>query len=176
MAGGTVGGTLDGGQLPGGGWHLVVFTDEPGRAGDAVLPPVLLKALFGEFAAQSIERLLRPLGVFDQLALVVKRDGGDALCRELPHDAGERGDAVERDGEPLAFAGFGIVQSAFLPNFAQRIYPDARLYLDWDPQGHRLVSTFLDPNFAGAFILLRKMARRRREVLATLRQAVVRRQ
>lgn len=57
------------------------------------------------------------------------------------------------DWSVLAFAAFGIVQSAFLPNFAQRIYPDARLYLDWDPQGHRLVSTFLDPNFAGAFIL-----------------------
>lgn len=57
------------------------------------------------------------------------------------------------DWAVLAFSAFGIVQSAFLPNFAQRIYPDARLYLDWDPQGHRLVSTFLDPNFAGAFIL-----------------------
>jgi hypothetical protein len=53
-----------------------------------------------------------------------------------------------------AFAAFGIVQSAFLPDFAQIIHPTARLYLDWDPQGHRLVSTLLDPNFAGALIVM----------------------
>jgi O-antigen ligase len=52
-----------------------------------------------------------------------------------------------------AFAGFGIIQSIFLPNFAFIIYPDAIPYIDWDIQGHRLVSTFLDPNFAGAFIM-----------------------
>jgi len=52
----------------------------------------------------------------------------------------------------LLFAAFGIFQSAFLPGFAQMVYPDSRPYLDWDRQGHRLVSSFLDPNFAGAFI------------------------
>jgi O-antigen ligase len=52
----------------------------------------------------------------------------------------------------LIFAVFGIVQSIFLPGFAQIVYPESKLYVDWDPQGHRLVSTFLDPNFAGAFI------------------------
>jgi hypothetical protein len=52
----------------------------------------------------------------------------------------------------LLFSLFGILQSAFLPGFAQLVYPDSRLYLDWDPQGRRLVSTFLDPNFAGGFI------------------------
>ena len=52
-----------------------------------------------------------------------------------------------------AFASFGILQAIFLPNFAFIIYPDAIPYIDWDVQGHRLVSTFLDPNFAGAFIL-----------------------
>jgi hypothetical protein len=52
----------------------------------------------------------------------------------------------------MAFAIFGIFQAAFLPGFAQLVYPDSRPQLDWDPQGHRLVSTFLDPNFAGAFI------------------------
>jgi O-antigen ligase len=52
----------------------------------------------------------------------------------------------------LVFAGFGILQSAFLPGFAQIVYPESRLIEDWDPQGHRLVSTFLDPNLAGAFI------------------------
>jgi hypothetical protein len=32
------------------------------------------------------------------------------------------------------------------------VYPTSRPFLDWDIQGRRLVSTFLDPNFAGAFI------------------------
>jgi O-antigen ligase len=53
----------------------------------------------------------------------------------------------------LCFAGFGILQSIFLPGFAQMVYPDARVYIDWDYQGRRLVSTFLDPNFAGALIM-----------------------
>jgi hypothetical protein len=53
----------------------------------------------------------------------------------------------------LLFAGFGIFQSVFLPDFAFIIYPDAIPYVDWDVQGHRLVSSFLDPNFAGAFII-----------------------
>jgi hypothetical protein len=51
------------------------------------------------------------------------------------------------------FAGFGIIQSIFLPDFAFMVYPDAIPYVDWDVQGNRLVSTFLDPNFAGAFIM-----------------------
>jgi O-antigen ligase len=54
----------------------------------------------------------------------------------------------------LVFAGFGIVQSLFLPDFAQLVYPESRAYADWDPQGHRLVSTLLDPNFAGALIVM----------------------
>ena len=53
----------------------------------------------------------------------------------------------------LVFAGFGILQAAFLPDFAFMVYPEARPYLDWDPQGHRLVSTFLDPNFAGMLLV-----------------------
>lgn len=48
----------------------------------------------------------------------------------------------------LVFAGFGIFQSLFLPGFAQLVDPGG----GWDLQGHRLVSTFLDPNFAGALI------------------------
>jgi O-antigen ligase len=52
-----------------------------------------------------------------------------------------------------AFAAFGIIQSIFLPNFAFIVYPDAIPYVDWDVQGNRLVSSFLDPNFAGAFIM-----------------------
>lgn len=70
----------------------------------------------------------------------------------------ERGDvpptwtALERG--VMVFAAFGIVQSIFLPGFAQLVYPDSRIALDWDAQGHRLVSTFLDPNFAGALLLM----------------------
>lgn len=51
----------------------------------------------------------------------------------------------------VAFAGFGIFQSIFLPGFAQMVYPGSA-GVTWDYQGRRLVSTFLDPNFAGAFI------------------------
>lgn len=58
------------------------------------------------------------------------------------------------EGAVLVFAAFGIVQSIFLPNFAQIVYPEAELYTQWDPQGHRVVSTFLDPNFAGALLML----------------------
>ena len=54
----------------------------------------------------------------------------------------------------LVFSAFGIVQSLFLPGFAQIVYPESEAYVDWDIQGHRLVSTFLDPNFAGALIVI----------------------
>lgn len=54
----------------------------------------------------------------------------------------------------LAFAVFGIVQSAFLPDFGPMMYPDAKLYAQVDPQGHRLVSTVLEPNIAAAMILV----------------------
>ena len=53
----------------------------------------------------------------------------------------------------IAFAAFGVVQSAFLPNFGQMIHPNAKLYLEIDPQGHRLMSTILEPNIAAAMIL-----------------------
>jgi len=58
------------------------------------------------------------------------------------------------DAAVLLFAIFGIVQAAFLPGFAQLVYPESVLYADWDPQGHRLVSTFLDPNYAGALLAI----------------------
>jgi hypothetical protein len=54
----------------------------------------------------------------------------------------------------LIFAAFGIVQAAFLPGFAQIVYPESRAYLDWDIQGHRLVSTVLEPNIAAAMLLV----------------------
>jgi O-Antigen ligase len=51
----------------------------------------------------------------------------------------------------LLFAAFGIIQAIFLPNFAFTVHPEAGA-LDWDMQRNRLVSTFLDPNFAGCFL------------------------
>jgi hypothetical protein len=54
----------------------------------------------------------------------------------------------------LIFAGFGVVQALFLPGFAQLVYPDSRAYLDWDIQGHRLVSSVLEPNIAAAMLLI----------------------
>jgi putative inorganic carbon (hco3(-)) transporter len=58
------------------------------------------------------------------------------------------------EGMVLVFAAFGILQSMFLPGFAQIVYPESAIGYDWDDQGRRLVSTFLDPNFAGALILM----------------------
>jgi O-antigen ligase len=54
----------------------------------------------------------------------------------------------------LVFAAFGVFQAAFLPGFAQIVYPESRAYIDWDPQGHRLVSTVLEPNIAASMIVL----------------------
>jgi hypothetical protein len=54
----------------------------------------------------------------------------------------------------VCFAAFGVLQSAFLPDFALLIYPESRLYVDWDPQGHRLVSTVLEPNIAGGMLMI----------------------
>jgi putative inorganic carbon (HCO3(-)) transporter len=54
----------------------------------------------------------------------------------------------------LAFAAFGIIQAIFLPHFAQLVYPDSVVWRDWDEQGHRLVSTALDPNIAGAMLVI----------------------
>jgi O-antigen ligase len=71
--------------------------------------------------------------------------------------------ARDDDAEPLwrtlervvlAFAAFGIVQSFFLPGFAQMVTPNETAAVTWDRQGRRLVSTLLDPNFAGALIVL----------------------
>ena len=54
----------------------------------------------------------------------------------------------------IAFAAFGLVQAVFIPHFAQVVYPDSRVTIDFDEQGHRLVSTVLEPNMAGAMIML----------------------
>jgi polysaccharide biosynthesis protein PslJ len=54
----------------------------------------------------------------------------------------------------VVFAAFGILQAALLPNFAQMVYPESRQYVDWDPQGHRLVSTVLEPNIAATMLMI----------------------
>ncbi len=54
----------------------------------------------------------------------------------------------------LVFTAFGIIQSIFLPNFAQLVYPTPGELGDWDAQGHRLVSFVLEPNIAAAMITL----------------------
>jgi O-antigen ligase len=53
----------------------------------------------------------------------------------------------------MAIAIFGIFQSIFLPGFTQMVYsgPDN---VGWDKQGHRLVSTVLEPNIAASMIVL----------------------
>ena len=53
----------------------------------------------------------------------------------------------------IAFAVFGVFQSIFLPDFGLTLFPESRAYIDTDPQGHRLVSTLLEPNIAAALIL-----------------------
>jgi O-antigen ligase len=58
----------------------------------------------------------------------------------------------------LVFAVAGILQSAFLPGFAQMIHDGGDLPT-WDVQGRRLVSSMLDPNFAGALVVIALIAR-----------------
>jgi hypothetical protein len=52
------------------------------------------------------------------------------------------------------FSVFGIFQAFLMPDFAFMLNPTARVGLDWDVQHDRLVSTLLDPNFAGCLIAM----------------------
>lgn len=52
----------------------------------------------------------------------------------------------------IAFVSFGLYQAIYLPNFAFTVAPREELNAIWDVQGHRLVSTILDPNIAAAYI------------------------
>lgn len=54
----------------------------------------------------------------------------------------------------VAIAAFGLLQAMFIPHFAQVVYPESRVAVDFDEQGNRLVSTILEPNMAGAMIML----------------------
>ncbi|HET8655707.1 MAG TPA: O-antigen ligase family protein [Longimicrobiaceae bacterium] len=106
-------------------------------AGSALLAVSRFGLGVTEFAV-SIAYLLRWIAYFCIYPLVVNFvDAADvgAVWRTL-------------NATVLAFAAFGVIQSLFLPGFAQMVQPDA----GWDVQGHRLVSTFLDPNFAGGLI------------------------
>ena len=49
---------------------------------------------------------------------------------------------------------FGLIQAAFLPNFATMVFPPetAAGMEGWDQQGNRLVSTILDPNIMAGLI------------------------
>lgn len=69
-----------------------------------------------------------------------------------PRDAGDVWNAVE--WTILAMTAFGIVQAIFLPNFTQMIYAGASDTVGWDQQGHRLMSTVLEPNIMAAMIVL----------------------
>lgn len=65
------------------------------------------------------------------------------------------------EGVMLAMAVFGLVQSAFLPDFAFMVFKETAK-TEWDAQGNRLVSTILDPNVMAGLInivLLVQLAR-----------------
>lgn len=68
--------------------------------------------------------------------------------REGPPDAAGEWVLVERG--LIVLASFGILQSLFLPGFAQML-PGGAV---WDPQGRRLVATLLDPNFVGGLLMV----------------------
>lgn len=53
----------------------------------------------------------------------------------------------------LTFVGFLVVVAGYIQYF---LYPDLRnlYYVGWDEHLYRMFSTFLDPNFAGAFFVL----------------------
>lgn len=76
-------------------------------------------------------------------------------------DAAGREGWMRLDKAILAMAGFGVFQSLFLPNFAQRLEPFTGL--TFDQQGRRLASTLLDPNFAGSLIAIALLMRLARE-------------
>ena len=88
-----------------------------------------------------LARWLVYFGLYVVIINVVRVDDVMALWRTL-------------ESTILAFAAFGLVQAVFIPHFAQVVYPDSRVTIDFDEQGHRLVSTVLEPNMAGAMIML----------------------
>lgn len=103
--------------------------------------------LLGSYAY--LGRWLAYFGLYVSVLNVARDDDAPALWS-----------AVER--MVLAVAAFGVFQVFAFEHFAQTIYPQGPDYIIWDYQGRRLVSTLLDPNFAGiliAFPLLVYVAR-----------------
>ena len=88
-----------------------------------------------------LARWLAYFGLYVVIINVVRSDEVGVLWRTL-------------ESAIIAFAAFGLVQAIFIPHFAQVVYPDSRVVIDFDEQGHRLVSTVLEPNMAGAMIML----------------------
>lgn len=100
-----------------------------------------LTALELAFSLAYLARWLAYFGVYLVVINTVRASDIPSIWRAL-------------EGAILALAAFGILQSLFLPNFALIVYPSATPFVDWDPQGHRLVSTILDPNLAAALLML----------------------
>ena len=88
-----------------------------------------------------LARWLVYFGVYLVMINVVRADDAMSVWRTL-------------ESMILVFSAFGIIQSLFIPHFAQVVYPESRVFVDWDEQGHRLVSTVLEPNIAGAMIMI----------------------
>jgi len=119
----------------------VAFAFVGGASAILAVPRFGLSAVELAFSLGYLARWLAYFGIYLVVINVVRADDVPSLWRAL-------------EATVLAFAAFGIVQSALLPDFAQIVYPSSERYVDWDPQGHRLVSTLLDPNLAGALLLL----------------------
>lgn len=88
-----------------------------------------------------LARWLLYLGMYVALLNVARGGDADRVWRTV-------------EGTALVVAVFGIAQSLLLPGFAQTIFPTDVETREWDVQGRRLVSTLLDPNYAGAVFLL----------------------
>jgi O-antigen ligase len=129
-------------------WHIdapglvaIAFAAVGGGSAILAVPRFGLSAFELAFSLAYLVRWIAYFGIYLVVINTVRASDIPAIWRAL-------------EGAILAFAAFGILQSIFLPNFALIVYPSATPLIDWDPQGHRLVSTILDPNFAGALLIL----------------------
>lgn len=86
-------------------------------------------------------RWLLYFGLYVAVINVARDADADALWGSLQRTA-------------LRFTAFGAFQVVAFTHFAQQVYPGGADNISWDDQGRRLVSTMLDPNFAGIFMLL----------------------
>jgi O-antigen ligase len=123
------------------GIFAIAFAAVGGGSAILAVPRFGLSAFELAFSLAYLARWLAYFGIYLVVINTVRTSDIPSIWRAL-------------EGAILAFAAFGILQSVFLPNFALIVYPSATPFIDWDPQGHRLVSTILDPNLAGALLLL----------------------